>query len=142
MLSALAKAGWVREAAAIDATYVKAHRSAQGGKRGATAQAIGRSRGGQTTKMHALVDMLGRPGVLLLTAGNASDVLTAPDVLAGAPGRIRRLIADKGYDADWLRRSAEEGHHARHPQHPRSKAPDPPRQASLPRALAHRGDLL
>jgi transposase len=34
MLSALAKAGWVGEAAAIDATYVKAHRSAQGGKGG------------------------------------------------------------------------------------------------------------
>jgi hypothetical protein len=31
MLSALAKAGWVGEAAAIDATYVKARRSAQGG---------------------------------------------------------------------------------------------------------------
>lgn len=52
---------------------------------------------------HALADMLGRPGVLLLTPGNASDVRTVPDVLAGAPGRIRRLIADKGYDADWLR---------------------------------------
>ena len=49
------------EAAAIDATYVKAHHSAQGGK-GATAQAIGRSRGRQTTKVHALVDMLGCPG--------------------------------------------------------------------------------
>jgi transposase len=67
------------------------------------AQAIGRSRGGQTTKIHVLADMLGRPGVLLLTAGNASDVKTAPDVLADAPGRIRRLIADMGYDADWLR---------------------------------------
>ena len=28
---------------------------------------------------------------------------TAPAVLAAAPGRIRRLLADKGYDADWLR---------------------------------------
>lgn len=28
---------------------------------------------------------------------------TAPEVLAAAPGRIRRLSADKGYDADWLR---------------------------------------
>ena len=28
---------------------------------------------------------------------------TAPEVLAAAPGRIRRLAADKGYDADWLR---------------------------------------
>ncbi|WP_244475822.1 transposase, partial [Methylobacterium sp. Leaf93] len=66
-------------------------------------QAIGPSRGGRTTKIHALTDVLGRPGVLLLTSGNASDVRTAPDVLAEAPGRIRRLTADKGYDADWLR---------------------------------------
>ena len=28
---------------------------------------------------------------------------SAPAVLAEAPGRIRRLAADKGYDADWLR---------------------------------------
>ena len=34
MLTALAKAGWSGEASAIDATYVKAHRSAQGGKGG------------------------------------------------------------------------------------------------------------
>jgi transposase len=34
MLVALAKAGWTGEANAIDATYVKAHRSAQGGKGG------------------------------------------------------------------------------------------------------------
>lgn len=64
-------------------------------KRGAKAQGIGPSRGGQTTKIHALVDVLGRPGVLRLTPGNASDVKTAPDVLAQAPGRLRRLIADK-----------------------------------------------
>ena len=32
MLAALAKAGWTGEANAIDATYVRAHRSAQGGK--------------------------------------------------------------------------------------------------------------
>ncbi|SEP42113.1 Transposase [Methylobacterium sp. UNC300MFChir4.1] len=72
-------------------------------KGGATAQAIGPSRGGQTTKIHALTDVLGRPGVLLLTPGNASDVTTVPAVLAEAPGRIQRLAADKGYDADWLR---------------------------------------
>ena len=52
--------------------------------------------------------MLGRPGVLLLTSGNASDVTTAPAVLAQAPGRIRHLAADKGYDADWLRTDLRE----------------------------------
>jgi transposase len=73
-------------------------------QRGAKAQAIGVSRGGQTTKIHILTDVVGRPAVIHLTPGNASDLTVAPDVLAAAPGRLRRLIADKGYDADALRR--------------------------------------
>lgn len=52
--------------------------------------------------------MIGRPGVIHLTPGNASDVKIAPAVLARAPGRVRRLIADKGYDADWLRQDLRE----------------------------------
>lgn len=48
--------------------------------------------------------MLGRPAVVHLTPGNASDVGTAPEVIAAAPGRIKRLLADRGYDADPLRR--------------------------------------
>ncbi len=71
--------------------------------KGAKNQAIGPSRGGPTTKVHVLSDTLGRPAVVHLTLGNSSDVRTAPDVLVAAPGRIRRLLADKGYDADWLR---------------------------------------
>jgi transposase len=39
-------------------------------KRGRSAQAIGRSRGGWTTKVHALTDVIGRPYALMLTAGN------------------------------------------------------------------------
>lgn len=73
-------------------------------KRGAKAQAIGPSRGGQTTKIHVLTDVLGRPAVIHLTPGNASDVTAAPDVLAAVPGSLRRLVADRGYDADALRR--------------------------------------
>ncbi|MCJ2136798.1 IS5 family transposase [Methylobacterium sp. J-026] len=103
MLTALAGPGWAGDATALDSSYVRAHRSAQGGKGGPRAQAIGPSRGGQTIKIHARTDVLGRPGVLLLTPGNASDVTTAPAVLAEAPGRIRRFSADTGYDADWLR---------------------------------------
>ena len=71
--------------------------------RGAKNQAVGPSRGGPTTKIHILSDTLGRPAIVHLTRGNSSDVRTAPAVLAAAPGRIRRLMADKGYDADWLR---------------------------------------
>jgi transposase len=73
-------------------------------QRGAKAQAIGISRGGQTTKVHVITDVLGRPAVIHLTPGNASDVKAAPEVIAAAPGRLRRLVADRGYDADHLRR--------------------------------------
>ena len=51
-------------------------------KRGAKAQAIGLSRGGQTTKIHALSDTLGRPVVLKVTAGTVSDITMAEDLLA------------------------------------------------------------
>ena len=77
-------------------------------KRGAREQAIGPSRAGPTTKIHVLTDVIGRPGVIRLTPGNASDVKTAPAVLDKAPGRVRRLIADKGDDADWLRQDLRE----------------------------------
>jgi transposase len=73
-------------------------------KRGRQIQAIGRSRGGWTTKVHALTDVIGRPYALMLTAGNVSDVKAASALLERA-GRMRYLLADKGYDADRLRRS-------------------------------------
>lgn len=73
-------------------------------KRGAKAQDIGPSRGGQTTKIHALTDVLGRPFVLLLTPGNVSDITVANDLISQAVG-MRYLIADKGYDAEGLRKS-------------------------------------
>jgi transposase len=107
MLANLAQAGWSGEATALDATYVKAHRAAYGGK-GARAQDIGPSRAGPTTKIHVLTDVIGRPSVIHLTPGNASDVKTAPAVQAKAPGRVRRLIPDKGDDADWLRQDPRE----------------------------------
>src|ERR671938_243014 len=40
MLAALAEAGWIAETAALDSTYVKAHRSAHGGKGGLGAKPL------------------------------------------------------------------------------------------------------
>jgi len=81
------------------------------GKRGAFAQAIGRSRGGRTTKIHALTDARGRPVALTLTPGNAHDLDGAFDLLALVP-TPRRLIADRAYDArrlrEWLQRRGAE----------------------------------
>ncbi|WP_233548267.1 IS5 family transposase [Aurantiacibacter zhengii] len=76
-------------------------------KRGRRDQTIGRSRGGWTTKVHALTDVIGRPYSLMLMLGNISDVTAAPALLEHA-GRMRYLLGDKGYDADRLRRSLRE----------------------------------
>ena len=73
-----------------------------GRKRGDYEEAIGRSRGGRTTKIHALTDDEGRPRVLLLSPGNINDIALAPALLAAA-GPIKSLIADKAYDANSLR---------------------------------------
>src|SRR6516165_7062455 len=53
----------------IDSTIVKAHRAASGAKRGEKKQAIGISRGGRTTKIHAVVDGKGRPLNFTVTGG-------------------------------------------------------------------------
>ena len=57
----LAAAGGPPLVLMLDSTPVKAHRSATGGKGGRMQQAIGRSRGGRTTKLHAAVDGAGPP---------------------------------------------------------------------------------
>ena len=67
-------------------------------------QAIGRSRGGWSTKIHALTDVIARPFALMLTPGNISDVSAAPALLEKNRG-MRYLPGDKGYDPDRLRRT-------------------------------------
>jgi transposase len=67
-------------------------------KGGQDAQALGRSRGGFSTKIHVVVDALGNPLDFILTGGQVSDITQAPTLLAGY--RADYVIADKGYDAD------------------------------------------
>ena len=68
---------------------------------------MGRSRGGLTTKIHALVDANGNPIALKLTEGQAHDGTSAADLLdqLGA-GQI--LLADRAYDSDRLRTALAE----------------------------------
>ena len=72
------------------------------GQRGEQDQAIGRSRGGRTTKIHALADSEGRLYALRLTPGQAHDLIGARALLAAVPAP-GSLIGDKAYDADDLR---------------------------------------
>lgn len=67
---------------------------------------MGRSRGGLTTKVHALVDARGLPIVLKLTPGQAHDGRSAADMLATL-GEGDVLLADRAYDSDALRLELE-----------------------------------
>jgi len=63
---------------------------------------MGRSRGGLTTKIHALVDANGLPILLKITPGQAHDGRSAADMLDSlAAGDV--LLADRAYDSDTLR---------------------------------------
>jgi transposase len=68
---------------------------------------VGRSRGGLTTKIHALVDANGNPIALKLTEGQAHDGRSAADMLDNI-GTGQILLADRAYDSDALRRNLAE----------------------------------
>jgi transposase len=86
------------EYAMIDSTVVRAHQHSTGARKVDGDQAIGRSRGGLSTKIHALVDALGNPLKAILTGGQAHDLAGADALLPGL--QAAALLADKAYDAD------------------------------------------
>ncbi|MEZ4618220.1 MAG: IS5 family transposase [Caldilineaceae bacterium] len=61
-------------------------------------QALGRSRGGFSTKVHLLVDALGNGLRFLLTGGQRHDITQADALIASLD--FDRIIADRGYDSD------------------------------------------
>lgn len=71
-------------------------------KRGAQAQAIGRSRGGPGTKIHGVADATGRLIAFTITGGQVSDHRPAHGLLAPLPPPAA-CLADAGYDSDGLR---------------------------------------
>ncbi len=111
------------ETVMIDATITKAQRFASGA-RGGGAEDLGRSRGGLTTKIHALVDRRGRPLCYLLTPGQAADCRHAETLLEGVA--FACLIGDRAYDTDALRAwCAEHGIEAVIPSKRNRKTPIP-----------------
>lgn len=134
MLQSFAQAaGRITWQVSVDSTIMRAHQHAAGARRDPTGQteppagpsgdepddhALGRSRGGWTTKLHLACDNDCRVMALLLTAGQVGDspqfasVLDRIEVATPGRGRARRrperVLADKAYSSranrDWLRR--------------------------------------
>jgi transposase len=73
-----------------------------GRKRGEQKQAIGRSRGGRNTKIHALADAKGRLIAILLTGGEAHDCPVAGRLIRRVKPS-KRMLGDKAYDSAELR---------------------------------------
>jgi hypothetical protein len=82
------------EYAMINSTIVRTHQHSAGAKKNAVEdQAIGRSRGGLSTKIHTLVDALGNPLGFFLTGGEAHDLVGEDHLLPTMAADTR--IADR-----------------------------------------------
>jgi transposase len=98
----------------VDSTIVRAHQHAAAARKGGhRSPALGRSRGGLTSKNHLACDAIGRPHACVLTGGNTNDctqftaVMDAIRMPRTGPGRPRsrpdHVIGDKGQSSKAIR---------------------------------------
>ena len=85
----------------IDGSIVRAHQHATGAS-SHECESIGKSRGGNTTKIHLAVDSYGLPIDFLLTGGEVHDSRAAPELITRLPD-ADFVVADKGYDSEPIR---------------------------------------
>ena len=101
----------------VDGTTVRAHQHAAGAKGGeAAAEALGRGRGGFSTKVHLRAEGGGKPVTLLVTPGQRHEARVFAQLMEqgavrrpsrGRPRiRPRRIVGDKGYRSGAIRRYA------------------------------------
>jgi transposase len=72
-------------------------------KGGQEGQALGRSRGGFSTKLHLRCDAHGLPLAVVLTPGQTHEARAFAALVEDLAPGTRCLVGDAGYDADWLR---------------------------------------
>lgn len=85
----------------IDGSIVKTHQDGVSVK-APHEQAIGKSRGGNSTKIHLAVDSGGLPVYFELSGGQAHDVSYGESLVLSSP-QAEVVVADKGYDSQALR---------------------------------------
>jgi transposase len=103
-----ARRQWSIDAHADDRLHSRQSASLRiGRKRGEQKQAVGRSRGGRNTKIHALADAKGRLIAILLTGGEAHDCPVAERLIRRVKPP-KRMLGDKAYDSAELREALDE----------------------------------
>ena len=104
LLQALADSGGALDMLQmIDSTIVRAHRCAAGEKTEEQNQALGRSRGGFSTKIHVRCNAAGLPIGVVLSEGEAHDVTAYDGLMQQRDSDPGAMLADKGYDSDAIR---------------------------------------
>ncbi|WP_110521996.1 IS5 family transposase, partial [Flavimaricola marinus] len=113
MMEGLASEGTEQKTIMIDATYLKGAprgfepAGEKGGPDDPCGRLIGRTKGGLSTKLHAVTNAKGRPLKFFMTAGQVSDYTGAGALLSSLPA-AEWMIADRDYDADWLREALKD----------------------------------
>jgi len=85
----------------IDSTYVKVHQHGTGYCT-FSKESVGKSRGGNTTKIHLIANAHGLPIDFEITGGEKSDVKIGEKLIGRAP-KTQFVIADRGYDSEKFR---------------------------------------
>ena len=101
----------------VDGTVIRAHKAAAGAEKGkltaeenATKHALGRSRGGYTTKLHLLTDGQGIPLAVTATPGQRNEGPEFPNLIASSlinlfrkANRPAAIARDKAYNTKQIR---------------------------------------
>jgi transposase len=77
-------------------------------KRGIERNALGRSRGGFSTKINARTNAEGLPIGVVITPGQAHDVTAYPALMDDIDRDPHQMLGDKGYDSEAVRRDIEQ----------------------------------
>ena len=118
----------------IDTSMVRVHQHAACIADSAS-QSVGRSRGGLTSKLHVVVDANGLPVRLGITPGEAHDNRLCSALLKGLRPRTI-VLADRGYDANWIRALvSEQGAWANIPPKRNRKDPSASARTYIVRAI-------
>lgn len=107
-----------------DGSHIRAHQHASGARIGEE-RAIGKSRGGPTTKIHMACDAHGSPINFEITGGEVHDAKAAAEIIRKVE-LAENFVADKGYDSEEIRQQARNcGMTPVIPRKSNSKKPNP-----------------
>lgn len=90
----------------IDGSVIRAHQHSSGSGKTHAMEALGRSRGGFSTKIHAKTDSFGLPLAIEISGGQESEIQFAERLIGEES--CDYLLADKGYDSEKFRNALTE----------------------------------